>query len=213
MSRVTLEGKVVLEVEARGVDSEFHIRDDLEVRIESNRTFLMGERGQYLREIYDTGTDLIPDEIADSDPGRRKGYHIDGGAGAREITISGEYGPSAGGQWGDGSGDPAFDATDSDDPTQAAQIFEYALSQARSDSEGQTALHWGEWTDGSHSLTEGAFERPLPVAIRNAVAERSNNNPGGVEVTIDAVVTAEFPGISEFAGDIQDNIAEIIPEW
>ena len=209
-----LENKAVLVVDALDRTAEFHMREiDSNVE-EINRSFLLSERGQYLTEAVDFGADLIPDDLLESDPGRRKGYHLDCGAGSRQLTLEFGYAVEEDGQWGDGSGGTGpenvtiHDATGAH-PQSAKDVFANYMAQGRSDSGGQTCLHIGEWTDGSFSDEEGVFGEPLTVAVNSARAERSGTDPSAFSGTLEMTVTETYPDITGLIEDFEEGLNQL----
>ncbi|WP_254768237.1 hypothetical protein [Salinilacihabitans rarus] len=198
----------------------FELQEDLTDTGTVQKQYLLSNRGQYLREAYDIGVDLLPDEVEEADLEDRKGYHVDGGAGGYQEQLSFKAG-AEGAQWGDGSTDPTnpddiakTDATGAD-PVAMKQVFEWYVTQSRSDSRGGCRLHIGEWTDGSHSTEAGVFGQPLPVAITEATVTYDPDDPGAIEVTLELEWTAVFPDV-DLQGAINDgldDLAELIPDF
>lgn len=219
-----LRNKAVLEIDLEDSSGTVHtgvfeLREDLNDTGGVARQFLLSNRGQYIREAFDIGTDLLPEEITDADLENRRGYTVDGGAGEYTQRLTAKAGDRDA-QWGDGSTDPnnpddisKYDATGSD-PTAQKQIFNWYASQAKTDSMGQARLHLGEWTDGTHSSTAGVFGKPLAVAITETEVTKDPEDPSALDVTIEGVWTAVFPdAVVQEAQDVVDNIAELIPEY
>ena len=212
---MTLFDRAVLEID---LDSDttgvFVLQIDLEDSEEITKSFVMGERGQYLQEIYDQIEDVLGD---DDDPGlgrRRTGYHIDGGAGSHQWQLSFQSGLN-GEQWGDGSSDPkdpqdatVYDATGSH-PLLQKQVLAYYVGQARTDSSGQARLHIGMWTDGSYSDEAGEFDEPLTVAINSVSLTRGEDDTTSFEGTLELTRSADFPdSIGSTAEDAIDYILD-----
>ena len=219
-----LREKAVLEIDLEDSDGNTHtgvfeLQEDLNDSGAVNKTFLLSNRGQYIREAFDIGTDLIPDDIANADLENRRGYHVDGGSGEYTERLTAKAGDQDA-QWGDGSTDPndpadisKFDATGCD-PIVQKQIFEWYSLQAKTDSMGQARLHIGEWTDDSYTAESGVFGKPLTVAIRETEVTLDPDDPSALDVTLEGVWTAVFPeAVVEEALDIIDEIAELMPEY
>jgi hypothetical protein len=216
-----LRNKIVLEIDIQDADGTtrtgvFPLREDLNTTGEVARRYLMSQRGQYLRKIYDIGTDLLPDEVTDASLENRKGYHVDGGAGRYGLTFTGQANTRED-PWGDGSADTEtfnkYDASGDAPLVVKKQVLEWYLAQAKSDSRGETRLHYGEWSDGTYSDTAGVFEEPIPVAIPESTISNDPDDPSTIEVTLQCEWTALFPdsvvmdtsnAISELASKIPD---------
>ncbi|WP_395166361.1 hypothetical protein [Natrinema pallidum] len=219
---MTLRDKAVLEIDITDANEttttgEFHLREDLVDNGEITKQYLMSNRGQNIREVFDIGTDLLPDEVEDADLENRKGYHVDGGSGHYQETLS--FAASPGDRWGDGStagtnNVAKTDATDSD-PVAMKQVLEWFISQSKSDSTGGTRLHIGEWTNGSYSSSDGAFGQPMPVAINEASVTYDPDNPTAIEGSITLTWTSVFPDVDiegAFESGLKD-LAEMVPDY
>jgi len=195
----------------------FELKEDLETTTEITRKYLLSNRGQYLREAYDIGSDF-QDALPGGDLTNRRGYHVDGGAGAFVVNLS-----ATGGDrdlsWGDGSTDPddqsdvsRYDATGAD-PLAQQQILEWYVSQAKTGSLGQARLYWGEWSDGTHASSTGAFGKPLVVALNELTTSDPPDDASAFSVDITAAWTALFPdaAVAE-AQKLIDEIAAKVPE-
>jgi len=148
----------------------FELQIDLEETAEINKTFILSNRGQYVQEIYEQ----IVDDSSIATENRRRGYHIDGGAGEWSHTLTFRTGLEDV-QWGDGgAGDGPNNVTETDasGPDVKAltrkQVLEDWIARTRTDSFGQAKLHWGEWCDDTYADTAGAFGMPMNVVIREA---------------------------------------------
>lgn len=171
---MTLTTKAYLEIETT-TNATFEFNISLEPESSLIKNYLMGNRGQYIREVYNwlPGTGTIDDE-------RGTGYYIDGGAAEWQPGFSfgtGMEGDSI--QWGDGAGGTGqANVTETDASGSGVkaisrmQILQRWLSRTKTDSTGAAKLHWGEWTDGSvahiSSFSSGAFGEPMPVAIQES---------------------------------------------
>jgi hypothetical protein len=217
-----LRNKIVLEIDIQDADGTtrtgvFPLQEDLTTTGEVSRTYLMSNRGAYIRQIYDVGTDLLPDEVTDAELEDRKGYHVDGGAGSYGQTITATAGPGDD-PWGDGSAaEGAFNKYDASGDVELVvkkQVLEWYLAQAKSDSRGETRLHIGEWTDGSHGTDAGVFGEPMPVAIPEGSVERDADDPSALSVTLECAWTALFPdNVIESTTDALDELASKIPDY
>ncbi|PGF16187.1 hypothetical protein CP556_08720 [Natrinema sp. CBA1119] len=211
---MTLRSTAYLEIDINGGDTTgvFELREDLSDTGDVTKNYLLSNRGQRFREAFDIGTDLLPDDVANADLENRKGYHVDGGSGHYQETLS--FAASPGDEWGDGSTDPdnpddvnKTDATGSD-PIAMKQVLEWFVTQSKSDSSGGTRLHIGEWTDGSHSSGAGAFGQPMPVAINESSITYDPDNPNAIEGSITLTWTSLFPDV-DLQGAVQDGLNDI----
>ncbi len=125
----------------------FELQEDLEPSTSTVRLYLLGNRGQYVKEAFEIGADVLGvEDIPESD--NRRGYHVDGGAGSVQLTLDAKGG-GRDAQWGDGSTDPAdpddvskFDATGCD-PQAQKDILDWVVSQAKTDSAAPARLYHG----------------------------------------------------------------------
>jgi hypothetical protein len=191
----------------------FELREDLEVTTSTTKTYLIGNRGQYLREAVDLGSDVLGIDLPEAD--NRRGYHVDGGAGVETITIE-ATGGDRGLQWGDGSTDPndpadvsQYDATGCD-PGAQRDILDWIVSQAKTDSASPARLFHGEWSDGTHAGDAGAFGKPRAVAIREATLPNPPDESSAFNATIEMIWTDVFPSAS--VDDAQQAIDELLNE-
>ncbi|WP_265109172.1 hypothetical protein [Halosolutus halophilus] len=212
-----LSDKAVLEIDLDNRTGVFEFRGGLGESGEVTREFILSNRGQYLRQAFDLASGAI-DDIQDADFERRRGYHVDGGAGEHSFSISFEAGFNDG-RWGDGSTDP----TNPDDVTQydaagcgpldQKQILEHYLAEARTDSGGRARLYHGQFTDGTYATTAGAFGEPLVVAISEARIEwDGGDSPSSIEGTIELTRTALLPEIEEALNGVQEAIDDAVDE-
>lgn len=202
-----------LEIDLEDADGTVHtgvfqLREDLDQTGDITINYLLSNRGQLLREAFDIGTDLMPENVTDADLERRKGYDVDGGSGiwTQSITAKGAQGDT----WGDGSTDPndesdvsKYDATGSD-PQAMKEVIEWYLTQPRHGSTGNARLYVGEWSDGTHADTAGAMGKPFRCAIREGTINRDPDDPSMVEVSLKLTWTALFP---QAVGDSLDKIS------
>lgn len=172
---MTLTNHAYLEIEGTSTTATFELSIGLEHESQLTKSYLMGERGQYIREIVNATP-----ASGDFDASRRTGYWIDGGAGDWQMTLSFRTGKEDV-RWGDGDGGTGqanVTQTDGSGSGVSAisrkQILQYWLAKSKSDSGGTVRVHVGEWTDGSISgvssggISAGAFGEPMPVAIRES---------------------------------------------
>ena len=219
---MTLTNRIVLEVDIHDEDDQlrtgtFALQEDLNRTGEVARDYLMGSRGNSIRQIVNIGSDLLPDDLAGIDLDDRKGYWVDGGGGEYRQTITGKAGPTDD-PWGDGSAAAGeyskYDASGDVPLVMKQQVFEWYLAQARSDSLGRTRLHIGGWTDGTYSTNAGVFGQPLAVAIPEARVEDDPDEPSKLSVTLECSWAALFPeNVLESAEDIYAEAAELIPDF
>jgi len=221
---VTLTNYAYLEIEGESATATFEFNRGLEISGNLVKSYLMGERGNYLREVINQtpGTGSF-------DADRRTGFWIDGGAGDWQVTLAFETGVEDI-QWGDGDGGTGpgnvttTDASGADvKPITRLQILQYWLAKSKSDSGGTTRLHHGEWTDGeisnvdSSNIDAGAFGQPMPVAIRETNVDKPVDDPPSMtgSITMSHVALwggAEAPDwIQDAIGAAQD-AADIIPD-
>lgn len=179
---MALRKRAVLELEVEDRTGEFHMLHPSETG-ELNREYLMGDRGQMIREAID---------ILEDDAGGQEGWSLDVGQGQDQIQLQFEAGhdpdPHDGIplQWGDGSsGIDRWDATGAH-PQTMMQVFRWWCRHARADSfRSQALLHWGEWTDGSIDGVEGIFGEPIPVKINSVRLERGTDAPSSFTPTVE----------------------------
>lgn len=220
---MTLTNKAYLEFEAT-TNATFELNIELEPQSSLTKNYLMGNRGQYIREIYNwlPGTGTIDDE-------RGTGYYIDGGAADWTPTIQFETGLEDV-RWGDqdgGDGPSNVTTTDASgadvEPISRLQILQKWLSRTKTDSTGAAKLHWGEWTDGSVAhvtgLSAGAFGEPMPVAVQESQFQGPRPDRGGTsfEGSISFIHVAlwggvEAPDWAEDSTDLIQRAADEIPD-
>lgn len=203
-----------------GTIGTFEFRDGFEPTTDVNKSFLMGDAGQYIREIINQ--DLLNTGVDAGE--RRTGAWIDGGAGDWEIRFqytTGMEGDSI--QWGDGSGGTGpsnitrTDASGAEvKPLDRQQIAAYWVASTRTDSLIPAYLHWGQWTDGSVGGADaGAFDAPMPVAVKELTAEKSTDSPSAVTGTLTVSHLAVFPDeavpdyVIDYFGSVEDSVGDI----
>ncbi|AFZ74569.1 hypothetical protein [Natronobacterium gregoryi] len=217
-----LSDKAVLEIDLDDTTGVFELTKEISDNAEINRSYLIGDRGQYIREAYDIGSNLIDDGIIEStDFDRREGYHADGGAGDQVHSLSFETG-YGNNQWGDGSSNPddpdditLYDATGCP-PLAQKQILEHYLSQARIDSSGQARLYWGQWTDGTHAAEAGVFDQPMYVTIPEASPSwEGGDSTSSMEGSLQVKRVALFPDVDVVgaAENALEELGELISDF
>lgn len=206
--------------DADATTAQFDLSINFEEATEGEKSFIMAERGQYIREVSDHAVnDLSVDAVAE----RRAGYWIDGGAGSITKTLQFETGLEDV-TWGDGSGGTGpsnvtkTDASGADvKPLDRKQVLEYWLRRTRTDSLGpQARLHWGQWTDGTVSGigSAGVYGEPVPVAVRSWNLGKGSGD--GEQASMDGTLTlarvAVFPSdtVPSWVADPAGKIAEAI---
>lgn len=196
----------------------FELQIDLEETAEINKTFILSNRGQYVQEIYEQ----IVDDSSIATENRRRGYHIDGGAGEWSHTLTFRTGLEDV-TWGDGDGgDGPNNVTETDASGEGVkaltrkQVLEDWIARTRTDSFGQCKLYWGEWADGTYASSAGAFGRPMNVVIREAslsspeVDQDVNTFEGNLTVERTSIFPEEVDEAVEGAKDlVQDALSEI----
>jgi len=212
-----LSGVAYLEIDI--VDSNgdertcvFELREDLEIAPTTTKQYLLGNRGQYVREAFEIGTDFLDIEGI-STAGNRRGYHVDGGAGAVMLSVNAKAGDRDV-RWGDGSSDPddatsitKFDAQGCG-PSAQRDVLDWAVSQSKSDSAAPARLYYGQWSDGTHADTAGAYGKPRIIAITELLTPNPSDDPSAFEVDLEGVWTSAFPASS--VGEAQEAINELL---
>jgi len=190
----------------------FELNIGLEETAEINKTFILSNRGQYVQEIYEQ----IVDNTSVATENRRRGYHIDGGAGEWSHTLVFRTGLEDV-TWGDGSADDTRDASGADvDALTRKQVLEDWIARTRTDSFGQAKLYWGEWADGTYADSAGAFGRPMNIVIREAslsspeVDQDVNTFEGNLTVERTSIFPEEVDETLANAKDlVEDALSEI----
>jgi hypothetical protein len=195
-------------------DAVFEMQIGKQQTTELNKSYLMGERGQYLREITaKLGIEDIIQDTSDVD-NRRTGYWIDGGAGTWQETIEFETGLEDV-RWGDGvsATGPAnvteTDASGEDVKKRSrADIFTYWISRTITDSANPGLLYVGEWTDGRFEGDSGAFGRPMYIAVNDHNISTDVDRPAGLRGTVTVSRIDLFPDVLDDGFGTGD-----IPGW
>lgn len=191
----------------------FELRNIEESSSTQEPNYIMGGRGQFIRQSYRYLTDLDTFNVSDTSAERRAGFWIDGGAGewAESLTfkVSGESDVPL--RWGDGES-PENELTRTDasgtdmDALARRQIFDYWLAQTRSDSMAHTRLHIGEWTDGSFddyrdgqkvNVDAGVFGYPIPVGIISTNLQSPEDETDAFTGRLELARVARFAGPDE----------------
>ena len=221
-----LTDRVVLTIDAFDRTAAFEFRDHSPTR-EISRSFLVGGRGSVISELYAQSTDLDPTDILpDFENERRASFFLDAGGGQSAITIQADVGKGDKDlRWGDESSAAgeatAYDAEGDVHPHSKRDVLLRYLSQARTDSGAQAAIHIGEWTDGSFSESAGVYGEPIPVAIGEVRAESPKDEPSTVSYTIECIRTQPVPDavdeavddLSEAAQKAVDAVGDLIPDF
>jgi len=185
----------------------FCIRNNLTLEGSFTRDFLLGDRGGILNEV----ARRLDSENNDA----REGFFLDSGQGAKRQTLSAELVANSNAadalQMGDGSSDPTdpddttqFDATGSH-PVSQAQVFDYVVSEARTDSDTPARLHIGEWSDGTQ-IEAGAFGRPLDVVIKETEWRKAEDDASTVRYTVTVQTAASFEQAADAIVDGIENL-------
>lgn len=218
---------VYLEIQDNTGTAVFELSIGLQTQGEIDKTFLMGPRGQYVSEVYKLLD--IDGDIDSANANRRAAFVIDGGAGEWTQTIEFSTGLEDV-QWGDGSGGDgptnvtARDASGSDVKAQTRKdILELWVARARTDSQTEAYIYTGEWATGTYHSEAGAFNQPMPVAIRRLSTTTPDPNDadqvsldGSLEVltislfdSITPSATLSNSNIGTFAESAADNLEEL----
>jgi len=216
-----------LVVEDATTTAEFELEIGLEHTSELTKSYLMGERGQYIREIVNK-TPLNDSGVDENTFERRKGYWIDGGAGNWQQTLGFETGLEDV-TWGDGSGGTGpgnvteTDASGADvKPLSRYQVFEFWMAQTLTDSNTPARLYVGEWSDGTYAAEAGAYNRPMTVAVVDHTVTNPVDESGSLEGSITVALIAPWPtggipdwlsgdSITDFVSEVSDAL-DLIPD-
>lgn len=195
---MTLFKSAFLEIQG-STNATFEFSLNLSPTSTLEKSYLMGEQGQYLREIFNQapGTGSF-------DASRRTGYWLDGGAGTWGVSVSFQTGLEDV-QWGDGSGGTgpsnvtATDASGAEvKPLSRLQVLQNWLARSKSDSGGDTRLHIGEWTDGTvGGVSAGAFGEPMYVAVQDtnfSMPEPNDQGPSSFDGSINFAHVSRWGG-------------------
>lgn len=201
--------------DAKGATATFQFNLEFEETTETEKSYIMAQRGQYITEVADNLVDgLGINDISN----RRRGFFIDGGAGSITHTYSFESGLDDV-TWGDGSGGTGpsnITKTDASGegvhPLVRKQVFDYWVARTRTDSGAQARLHWGEWTNSDFG-DPGVFEQPMPVAILSLTTESpKTDDPSSMSGTLTLVHLSWFfdstAGIPDWAVDQSEKVQQ-----
>lgn len=194
----------------------FELQEDLEPSTSTMKQYLLGNRGQYVREAFEISTDVLGVDVPNA--GNRRGYHVDGGAGSVQISLQ-ATGGDRDAQWGDGSSDPnnpddvtKYDATGCD-PQAQKDVLDWVAAQAKTDSASPARLYHGQFTDGSYADTAGAYNKPRAIAIAELNTTNPPDDASAFTVTLEAIWTAPFPAASvDEAQEAVQELVEGVPE-
>lgn len=214
---MTLTNWAYLEIDDGATTAQFDLNIGLDMTSAITKSYIMGERGQYVRELYNQAP-----LTGDFDADRRTGFWIDGGAGNWQVTINFETGAEDV-TWGDGSGGTGqanVTKTDASGAGVAAiarlQVLQYWLAKTRTDSQGLARIHWGEWTDGSvPNSSGGVFGQPMPVAIEDTNFQKQPDEPTSMTGTLTCAHVDVFGGfdapnwLDDLTGAIVDAAEDI----
>lgn len=202
-------------------EATFEFQLNFEESSELSKNYVVGQRGQYIREIEQ----INPFDVSLETTGeRRTGFWVDGGAGEWQHTLSFQTGLEDV-QWGDGSNDEQKDASgEGVHPLRRKDVLEHWLANTRSDSGGQVRLHWSGWTDGDiphvSGVDAGPYNRPMFVAVREAnidapdLNEDINSVEGTLTVNRVALIPDAVPTDFDDAADlVRDAFDEVIPDF
>ena len=222
---MSLETKAILEIDGNfgpydGETGVFVFREDLEDTEELDHNHLVGNRGQYVAEIYDQVTDLTDLVEGPDERDRRAGFHLDGGAGEDVWTITANTAvddPDE--QWGNGETDPSdpSDITQLDgtggSPTAKRDILGAWAAQNRIDSSTPARLYRGEWSDGTHADAAGVFGGPVPVVVQDTRLQRTAEDAARSEIVVTLVRTSNLPNIDDAVDDITEALDDEVPDY
>ena len=211
-----LSEKAVLEIDL--VDDSgtertcvFEIYEDLEITPSTTKQYLLGNRGQYVREAFEISSGALGVDLPSA--GNRRGYHVDGGAGIVTLTVSAKGGDRDV-RWGDGSSnasDPSsitkYDA-EGCDPGDQRDVLDWVVSQSKTDSASPARLYYGQWSDGTHASAAGAYDNPRIIAISELSAPNPPDDTSAFDITLEGIWTAAFPAAS--VDEAQAAIEELV---
>lgn len=218
-----LRERAVLEVDRGDSTAVFEFADGLEETTTVEKRYLVSERGQYAQEIWDQVSDFDPrDETTEDvlpETNRRIGYHLDGGAGSKERTISFTTGNEADSiMWGDQESATGPDNVTVTDASGAGvsqydrlDVWRYWMAEARTDSQVIGRFYYNQWSDGTYGTDAGAHGKPMPVVVTQATAETRVEAEGvtGIEGTVTLLHASEFP---EAVDDAIDSVTDALDE-
>lgn len=190
-----------LELEDNQGVGVFEFNLGLKTSGELDKNYLMGDRGQYITEIFN-----VSDEIGDIDANttdRRAGFWVDGGAGNYSERLEFETGLEPV-EWGDGSGGTGQSNVTPRDasgqgvkPLARYQVLSLWLARTLTDSRNPARLYFGEWATGKHHPEAGAFNQAMPCAVTNFQPEMPDTSGGESPSTMRGVI--ELSMVTPFA--------------
>jgi hypothetical protein len=207
-----------LEVEDNTSTAVFELSLGLRTSGELDKNYLMGSRGQYITEIFNVTDEL--GEIENDTVDRRAGFWVDGGAGNYSERIEFETGLEAV-TWGDGSGGTGptnvtpRDASGADvKPLTRYHILSLWLARTLTDSRNPARLYFGEWADGTHHPSSGAFNQAMPCAITNYQPELPdvNESPTSFQGVIEVSMLTPFASYDPPAWMADSNVGTFIDQ-
>lgn len=187
-----------LEVEDSQSTAVFEFSIGLSTQGELDKSYIMGQRGQYITEITN-----LSDQIGDitSVQDRRAGFWVDGGAGNYSERLQFETGLEDV-TWGDGSGGDGpsnvtpRDASGADVKALTRyQVLALWLSRTLTDSRNPARLYWGEWATGDYHAEPGAFRQAFPCAVTSfqpELPDPSTEGPTSFSGTIEVSMLTPF---------------------
>lgn len=187
-----------LELEDASGVGVFEFSIGLQTSGDLDKSFLMGERGQYIKEIFN-----LTDELGEIDGliDRRSGFWVDGGAGNYRTTIQFRTGLEDV-EWGDGSGGTGpsnvhpRDASGADvKPLSRNQVLGLWLARTLTDSRNPARLYYGEFATGKHHASAGAFGQAMPCAVTNyqpQMPDPDGEPPSSFSGTIEVAMLTPF---------------------
>jgi hypothetical protein len=207
-----------LEVEDNTSTAVFELSLGLRTSGELDKNYLMGSRGQYITEIFNVTDEL--GEIENDTVDRRAGFWVDGGAGNYSERIEFETGLEAV-TWGDGSGGTGptnvtpRDASGADvKPLTRYHILSLWLARTLTDSRNPARLYFGEWADGTHHPSSGAFNQAMPCAITNYQPELPdvNESPTSFQGVIEVSMLTPFASYNPPSWMADSNVGTFVEQ-
>ena len=207
-----------LEVEDNTSTAVFELSLGLRTSGELDKNYLMGNRGQYITEIFNVTDEL--GEIENDTVDRRAGFWVDGGAGNYSERIEFETGLEDV-RWGDGGGGTGpsnvtpRDASGADvKPLTRYHILSLWLARTLTDSRNPARLYFGEWADGTHHPSSGAFNQAMPCAITNYQPELPdvNESPTSFQGVIEVSMLTPFASYDPPAWMADSNVGTFIDQ-
>lgn len=195
LERVVLELNADVDPNNAGKDKGvFELMGNLQVTEAGQTRFLVGGRGAVINSVTRSLLNAASRGQLDAGTVKRRGYHLDLGAGRHtfDINFLGWEGAQADTdddgtkeylQWGN-TDDPnnvtAGDATGADSATTQMQVLTRYLMIGEFDSRAADAkLRFGEYSDGTYAAdnSDGLYEDYLQVAIKGWDFNRVSESP------------------------------------